>query len=75
MEFKWFLGLVWEEYCPVPVGDDVYLPLPLGHLGGGHHQPLLIDGVEAALGVTRVEDRVVHVVLLPTNEKRVLAQN
>ena len=58
------MRLVWEEYCPVPVGDDVYLPLPLGHLGGGHHQPLLIDGVEAALGVTRVEDGVVHIILL-----------
>ena len=59
----------------MPVGDDVYLPLPLGHLGRGHHQPLLVDGVQAALGVTRVEDRVVNVVLLPANEKRVLAQN
>ena len=47
-----------------PVGDDVDLPLPLGHLGRSHHQALLVHGVEAALGITRVEDGVVHIILL-----------
>ena len=49
-----------------PVGDNVDLPLPLGHLGLGHHHPLLVDGVDVAFGVARVEDGVVRVVLLLT---------